>query len=206
MHLCHLEKQRNAISVEEYSPSHTCPSKGKICAKCKKPNILAHVCKSNKSVNAVIEYKESPADNSNKDEDVFLYATENNTNKSRDEALITLEVNHSLPVKFKVDTGAQANILPAKYFDTLPHPPSLKQRSQKLTSYCGSKIPVRGVCELSCKHKSSKAETLPFFIVETDSVPILRFRSSIDLNIVKLVLNVSKLRKGHACNRQDKNG
>ncbi|KAK2728073.1 hypothetical protein QYM36_008524 [Artemia franciscana] len=143
-------------------------------------------------MNVVIEYEESPADNSDEDEDVFLYAIENNTNKSRDEALITLEVNHSLPVKFKVDTGAQANILPAKYFDALPHPPSLKQSSQKLTSYCGSKIPVRGVCELSCKHKSSKAETLPFFIVETDSVLILRFWSSIDLNIVKLVLNVSK--------------
>ncbi|KAK2719307.1 hypothetical protein QYM36_004954 [Artemia franciscana] len=64
-----------------------------------------------------------------------------------------------------------------------------------LQSYCGSKIPVRGVCKLSCKHKSSKAETLPFFIVETDSVPILGFRSSIDLNIVKLVLNVSKVEK-----------
>ncbi|KAK2718681.1 hypothetical protein QYM36_005872, partial [Artemia franciscana] len=146
-------------------------------------------------MNAVIEYKESPANNSDEDEDVFLYAIENNTNKSRDEALITLEVNHSLPVKFKVDTGAQANILPAKYFDALPHPPSLEKSSQKLTSYCGSKIPVRGVCKLSCKHKSSKAETLRFFIVETDSVPILRFRSSIDLNIVKLVLNVSKVEK-----------
>ncbi|KAK2710450.1 hypothetical protein QYM36_011843 [Artemia franciscana] len=146
-------------------------------------------------VNAVIEYKESPADNSDKDDDVFLYAIENNTNKSRDEAIITLEVNHSLPVKFKVDTGAQANILPAKYFDALPQPPSLKKSSQKLTSYCGSKIPLRGVCKLSCKHKSSKAETLPFFIVETDSLPILGFRSSIDLNIVKLVLNVSKVEK-----------
>ncbi|KAK2701583.1 hypothetical protein QYM36_019776, partial [Artemia franciscana] len=133
---------------------------------------------------------ESPANNSDEDEDVFLYAIENKTNKSRDEALITLEVNHSLPVKFKVNTGAQANILPAKYFDALSHPPSLKQSSQKLTSYCGSKIPVRGVCKLSCKHKSSKAETLPFLIVETDSVPILGFQSSIDLNIVKLVLNV----------------
>ncbi|KAK2721692.1 hypothetical protein QYM36_003860 [Artemia franciscana] len=146
-------------------------------------------------LNAVIEYKESPADNSDEDEDVFLYTIENKTNKSRDEALITLEVNHSLPVKFKVDTGAQANILPAKYFDALPHPPSLNQSSQKLTSYCGSKIPVRGVSELSCKHKSSKAETLLFFIFERDSVPILGFRSSIDLNIVKIVLNVSKVEK-----------
>ncbi|KAK2715714.1 hypothetical protein QYM36_010329 [Artemia franciscana] len=178
-----------------YSPTHTCPAKGKPCAKCKKPNHFARVCKSNKSVNVVIEYKESPADNSDKDEDVFLYAIENKTNKSRDEALITLEANHYLPIKFKVDTGAQANILPAKYFDALSHPPSLKRSSQNLTSYCGSKIPVRGVCELSCKHKSSKAETLPFFIVETDSVLILGFRSSIDLDIVKLVLNVSKVEK-----------
>ena len=53
---------------------------------------------SKKSVNAVTEYKESPTDNSDEDDNVFLYAIENKTNKDRDEALITLEVNPFLPV------------------------------------------------------------------------------------------------------------
>jgi len=95
-------------------------------------------------------------------------------------------------VKFKVDTAAQANILPAKYFDTLPHKQPLIKSTQRLKTYCGSKIPVRGVCQLNCKHQSNKAKTLLFFIVETDSIPVLGFRPSIDLNVIKLVLKIGK--------------
>ncbi|KAK2709674.1 hypothetical protein QYM36_013375 [Artemia franciscana] len=96
-----------------FKPHLSC--EGKTCTKSKKPNHFARVRKCKKSVNAVMEYKESPADNSDGDEDVFLYAIENKTNKNRYETLVTLEVSHSLPVKFKVDRGAQANILPAKF-------------------------------------------------------------------------------------------
>ena len=38
---------------------------------------------------------------------------------NRDEAFTTLSLNKETPVRFKPDTGAQPNILPTKYFDTL---------------------------------------------------------------------------------------
>ena len=67
-----------------------------------------------------------------------------------------------MSVKFKVDTGAQTNILPTKYFDALPRQPPLTQSTQRLTSYCGSKIPVKGVCQLKRKHHSKILKPCPF--------------------------------------------
>ncbi|KAK2711809.1 hypothetical protein QYM36_012813 [Artemia franciscana] len=109
-----------------YSTNHACPAKGKICTQSKKPNHFARVCRSNKNVNTI-------------DED----------RSGKDEALVPLTLNNQLSVNFKIDTGAQANVLHKNIFDKLDPKQNLQSTNQQLTSYCGARIPVIGTSDLN---------------------------------------------------------
>ena len=122
-----------------YSPNHACPAKGKTCTKCRKPNHFARVCRSNKVVN-VVSGTNNTLENSDDEDEIFLHEVSETNNK--EEAIVSLKINAQLPVSFKVDTGAQANILPIKYFDMLLPKPEITKARQKLASYCGGRILV----------------------------------------------------------------
>ena len=62
----------------------------------------------------------------------------------------------------------------------------LKATNAKLTSYTGEQLPVLGQCQLKYKDK-----ILKFFVVDTEQVPILGLQASKELNLFKLVMNVS---------------
>ncbi|KAK2724332.1 hypothetical protein QYM36_000994, partial [Artemia franciscana] len=149
-----------------YSTNHACPAKGKIYTQCKKPNHFARVCRSNKNVNTIDEETESFREALDDQETIFLYAIDKGSGK--DEAPVPLTLNNQLSVNFKIDTGAQANVIPKNIFNKLDPKPNLQSTKQRLTSYCGARIPVIGTCDLT-----------------------LGYRSSIDLNLIKLVLNVN---------------
>jgi hypothetical protein len=99
-----------------YSPNPACPAKGKTCTKCRKPNHFARVCRSNKVVN-VVSGTNNTLENPDDEDEIFLHEVSETNNK--EEAIVSLKINAQLPVSFKVDAGAQANILPIKYFDML---------------------------------------------------------------------------------------
>ncbi|XP_065568928.1 uncharacterized protein LOC136032586 [Artemia franciscana] len=100
-----------------YSTNHACPAKEKICTQCKKPNHLARVCRSNKNVNTIDEETESFREAVDDQETIFLYAIDKSSGK--DEALVALTLNNQLSVNFKIDTGAQANVIPKNIFDKI---------------------------------------------------------------------------------------
>ena len=68
-------------------------------------------------------------------------------------------------IRFKIDTGSQANILPAEVFKN-SREVQLKATNAKLTSYTGEQLPVLGQCQLKYKGK-----ILTFFVVDTEQVP-----------------------------------
>ncbi|KAK2707365.1 hypothetical protein QYM36_015153 [Artemia franciscana] len=125
-----------------------------------------------------------------KDEKVFLYIT--NQDNGKDKAIVTLIINNQLPVTFKLDTGAQANIIPKSVFDQLSPKPKLQSTNQRLTSYCGAKIPVHGTCDLNCSHKTSFAVMHKFYIVDAPSPLIIGYQSSISLDLIKLILSMGQ--------------
>ena len=62
-------------------------------------------------------------------------------------SLVTnLKVNNK-SVKFKIDTGAQCNVLPEEIFDRIKKPKLVATRT-KLTAYGGTPVPVIGKCSL----------------------------------------------------------
>ncbi|KAK2710763.1 hypothetical protein QYM36_012067 [Artemia franciscana] len=109
----------------------------------------------------------------------------------KDEALVPLTLDNQLSVNFKIDTGAQANVIPKNIFDQLDPKPNLQSTNQRLTSYWGTRIPVIGTCDLTCSHKQYPRGAHRFYVVNSTSTPIVGYRSSIDLNVIKLVLNVN---------------
>ncbi|KAK2727841.1 hypothetical protein QYM36_008353 [Artemia franciscana] len=66
-------------------------------------------------------------------DEVFLCTIQNNTKE--DEAFAELSIEGQMCIKFKIDTGAQVNVLPLRYYKKLPIKPGLIKGSHKLTSY-----------------------------------------------------------------------
>ena len=102
------------------------------------------------------------------------------------EYCVTLNVE-GVPTRLKVDTGAQANILPWRYYKTLQNRPTLKRTSVRLISYTGDILPTIGQCDLHIKD-----QCLEFFIVNTDQSPILGLKASQTLGLIKVVLNIHR--------------
>ena len=50
---------------------------------------------------------------------------------------------------FKIDSGAEANIIPENSVRTLKKKPKIHKPNTKLTAYNGSSIPVEGFCTLN---------------------------------------------------------
>ena len=76
----------------------------------------------------------------------------------------------SVPMKFKVETGAQINVIPITAFDTLAdsHMNQLKPTQVRLTGYSGN----TGTCRIECKLRE-KPHTLECCIPDTHATPIL---------------------------------
>ena len=103
------------------------------------------------NVNIIDEETESFREAVDDQETIFLYAIDKGSGK--DEALVPLTLNNQLSVNFKIDTGAQANVIPKNIFDKLDRKPNLQPTNHQLTNFCGARIPVIGTFDLTCSHK-----------------------------------------------------
>ena len=81
---------------------------------------------------------------------LFIGVVEDDENSpSENEWTIELLVNQTL-LPFKIDSGAQANIVPENCFRSKS---KLHKPNAKLTAYNGSRIPVKGSCFLNIELK-----------------------------------------------------
>ena len=89
-------------------------------------------------------------------------------------------------VKFKLDTGAEANVLPVKVYYKLHNKLPLTETGVVLFSYGDFKVKPEGKIPLFCEAQGLK-ESLPFYVAAVDSPPTLGFSSCSELNLVKRV-------------------
>ena len=106
---------------------------------------------SNKYANTIDEETESFKESVNDQETIFPHAIDKCSGK--DEALVPRTLNNQLSVNFKIDTGAQANVIPKNIFDKLDPKPNLQTTNQHLNRFCGARILVIGTWDLTCSHK-----------------------------------------------------
>ncbi len=92
-------------------------------------------------------------------------------------------------VRFKHDTGAEANVLPFNVYSSLKISTSLQKTDVVLTSYGNFKVKPEGKVFLRCVI-NGQSEMLPFFVVTVQSTPILGLQACEKLNLVKKVNEV----------------
>ncbi|CAC5408403.1 unnamed protein product [Mytilus coruscus] len=149
-----------------------CPAYGKKCHKCKKPNHYQKFCKSkfSKSVHGLDEYSSCESDGEN-----YFVGVVNRKTEIKENACFTSFKLQGKTVQFKIDTGAQVNILPLSIYKKLSNV-KLSKTSTSLTSYSGDKLKVVGKCSLHLKDKNCE-----FFVTDTNQSPLLGFKASHEL-------------------------
>ena len=167
-----------------HSRTDVCPAQGRRCDLCSKFNHFAAVCRSQgKKVNSIDQ-------NSTDISEREFYVDTVQTNENTDQAYVNIVVA-STPIEFKIDTGSQVNIIPFKSYFKMKHRPHIKRSHTHLSSYGGTSLKVRGMCDLPCKYKDCDTH-LEFYIVDTDSPAILGLRACIDLQLIQLIMSVDK--------------
>ena len=186
-----------------------CPAYGRKCHKCKKQNHFAKFCQ-NKYVHHVTHDYSSSSEDENSE---FFIGTINASgiakpvicDKSRKREVLSVQqdVNSSdwsvdlcinkCSIQFKIDTGAQCNILPESIFLHLRPRPKIHSSTAKLTAYNGSDIPVKGTFVANVEYKNNLSVPVMFVIADTIFTPILGLPTSEKLNLIKRVMVVDNV-------------
>lgn len=160
----HSKGKKPCSNCATRHPFGACPAHAKTCNNCGKLNHHGRCCRSTvvkKQVN-VVENK-GYHDDTNPTEEFFIDTTEQGSNSEDWVQVITI---NNMERQFKLDTGAQLNVLPVREFDKLQPTPKLNSARVKLTAYGSTPIPVIGRCVTKIYYKAN-THFLHFVIVPT---------------------------------------
>lgn len=162
----------------------SCPAIGKICNKCRKANHFASQCRKNRPIINMVQ-------NEDEVENLFLGAVHSD---NKLEWKVSLTLDDCINADFKIDSGAQANIINQSIIDFLGvDKNNLIQTSSLLTSYTGQKLDVLGKISLKTTHKNV-SQMIDYFVVNSKkSQCILGLSSSISLNLIKKIDECNKM-------------
>ena len=127
-------------------------------------------------------------DQTEKNDNTFEENTNVSNVKERD-WFISLKSNGS-QIRYKMDTGAQANVLPLSIYNQLNIRPILTETNVKLSAYNGESIPAVGQCELNLKNKNENYQ-VTFIVTDSKSPPLLGLQTCEQLNIIKRIWAVN---------------
>ena len=109
-------------------------------------------------------------------------------NLTPNEWFVELESNGT-NVNYKIDSGAQANVLPYPEFCTLIEKPCLESCNTLLTAYNGTPITVKGQCTITLYNKGIYVP-VSFIVTDTEATPVLGLQTSINLNLIKRIHDI----------------
>ena len=166
----------------EHSRDAKCPAKGKQCKICSKWNHFASKCHAKK---ATCNEVQALPEQSDSDSEFFIDTIE--TNANNDQAFCQIQIiSAKKSIKFKLDTGSQANILPKHTFDLLGLSKSPRCSDQKLSAYSSHPLHSLGCIDLMCSYRG-QSQMITFHVVRTNSSPILGMKACLDFELIKLV-------------------
>jgi len=116
---------------EHASERKKCPAWGKVCKRCKKKNHFAKGCR-----DAAVNAFEGDEDL----EEISVVRVQ----AMKDKAVFAQMLVQKKPVRFQIDCGASANIVPCKHVKGV----DLEPRSQSLVMWNGTKVKPVGTCAL----------------------------------------------------------
>ncbi|CAC5392126.1 unnamed protein product [Mytilus coruscus] len=184
----HADRQALCKNCGRTHGKRNCPAFGKECHSCNKKNHFAKYCmsKQKKKIDA-IQYDY----NYDSEDELFIGTVSVDSIQQGEEWKESMSLNKQ-SVVFKLDTGAQANIISEKLFRKLSLPDNRTEKTNiKLVTYDGHKISPIGTRMLECTFKDRKYN-LKFFIVPTDSQPILSADTCSEIGAIVRVRAVDK--------------
>ena len=165
-------------------PRDKCPAYGKVCHVCNKRNHFKVCCPCIAKKVHEIEKDKSEEDFDQSNYEFFIETVSiqdsayiNQIKNENSDWSITLPSN-GIPVSYKIDTGAQCNVIPLTILRKFDFEPDLCPVNIiiKLSAYNNSKIPVLGECSLTLKHNHKHKKDHfddSFIIVDSKSIPCL---------------------------------
>lgn len=154
-----------------------CPAYGKTCNACSKPNHFASVCKS-RNINCI----------ENDYDEFYVGSVETKCTSGTYDAIDSTRWFErvriqNLDVAFKIDTGAEMNVLPLHVYRRLNLNVELQPAKITLRAFGGQQIAPMGMCSLPCNYKNVSLRVV-FAIVDLGVIPILGLATCTRLNIV----------------------
>ena len=154
-------------------PRQSCPAIGAECHKCGLKNHFSRVCRTKHSTNTRrptpkrtihnLEEESSDEDDAN----LYIHAVETTETKSED---ATLTLNDK-SVTFRLDTGAECNVISKKTYDRISKRPPQRTRT-KLIAFGGHRLNTCGKATILSEYKD-KYRVLEFMIVNGNIQNIL---------------------------------
>ena len=164
-------KDRNLVpqplvkDVEPFMARENAQRLEKSVQKCKNSNHFASQCLS-KNVHLVESDQQPRVEPDTEEfEELFIGQVQKDGHDNEMDRLL-YNVNDN-KVQFKLDTEAQANVIPKHVFNSLKGTLQLRPTKAKLTGFNGSEIPVVGVARMTCKYKDKMIDS-DFFVVEAE--------------------------------------
>lgn len=152
-----------AATVARPTNQDGCPAFGKTCTLCNQRNHLAARCRSRHGIHelGVAATEEALESSDATDADIHILTIPiGNVSKSQDWTVAGNLAGH--PTELKMDTGAQANVLPYSHFRRMRLSTLVQPSSTVLTNYEGSKIQHFGGVTLPLRLRE-KQENVNFF-------------------------------------------
>ncbi|UYV62145.1 K02A2.6-like [Cordylochernes scorpioides] len=149
-----------------------CPAMNSYCSKCKKKGHYAKVCRS-EAINEI------------KSEIAFLGSVEDNSKKW----IVPIKVNNR-QINFKIDTGADVNVLPLQYYYQSFQRIKLEKSDKILQGPNGIPLETVGMIHIKLQNKGQHLNS-KIYIVDKLKQPLLSGETSEKLNIVRMIQQLS---------------
>ena len=183
--------------------SQSCPAKGKSCDNCGRLNHFARVCRSRRNPKSAVDSIDNPPPTTEDEESKNLLLSEvllidsaafHNTSRRFPMAKVNV-VGAPSQVVFKLDTGAEANVLPDEIRKSFHPVPQLVVPTQSLWGYGGARINCIGTfyadCSVNGKHKR-----LLFHVVNQKATPIFSYQACLDFGLISITdLSINEVGK-----------
>lgn len=166
-----------------------CPAYGAVCHKCGKSNHFSKVCRA--ASNKYSNYKTKTVNNIESEVDSLYIGTVaaakvSEVGQTKDSSWYTTASIKGVAVKFKLDTGAEANVLPLSIVQQMPGPIQLHSTSTVLVAFGGARLTPKGIVSLECR-TAKAAATLQFYVSSQSDMPIMGRAACEELQLVKRI-------------------
>ena len=121
--------------------------------------------------------------------DLYIFSIDG---EQPDTVYAVLDIGSEDKIQFKIDTGAQVNVIPTVVYNKLRNPPPLSKTKQRLVSYTGQQLGVKGTASLHCSYKNERIKA-DFIVADgCQSQPILSLKTSLELKLIQLTLSIEQ--------------